>query len=323
VSRRVVRERIAVRGPHDLHRTAGFLFRRGPDLRFTDRGLRGVVRAGAGFALIEIEPSPERGAIDVTMSLERGADTALALAAARMIAGLPRDAAQPDPHPGFARAARAHEALAPILKACRGLRLPQRPDPAGCVIGAILAQQVTGAFAAELAGRVRARWGERVSLGGEEWELPPRAEVMAGVQPSELRPLQISQRKAEYIRDLCREIAEGTLDLHALAALPADDAVSALLSRRGIGPTTAAWLLMFGAGHPDAWPPADVGLMRVLERVAGARDGRKVERFARAFAGARSLLAVHLWEADRLGLSRGDSSTEAPRRTPRAAPRPR
>ena len=297
---RVVRERIAVRGPVDLHRTAGFLFRRGPDLRFTRRGLRGAVRAGAGVALVEIEPA--RAALDVTLRLAPGADGALALAAARQLAGLPREAGSDDEHPAFLVAARTDDAMLPILAACRGLRLPQRPDVAGTVVGAILAQQVTGAFAAELNRRVGEQWGERVRIGGEEWELPPRAEVLAEVEPPGMRPLQISQRKAEYIRDLCREIAAGTLDLHALARLPPDAATAALVARRGIGPTTAAWLLMFGAGHPDAWPPADVGLLRALQSLHGSRDGRAVDRMLAAFSGSRSFLAVHLWEGLRLGL---------------------
>jgi DNA-3-methyladenine glycosylase II len=190
--------------------------------------------------------------------------------------------------------------MEPVLAACRGLRLPQRPDATGTVVGAILAQQVTGSFAAELARRVGELWGERVRLGGEDWELPPRADVLAEVEPAQMRPLQISQRKAEYIRDLCREIATDRLDLHALAALPAEEATAALVARRGIGPTTAAWLLQFGSGHPDAWPPADVGLWRALEMLHGRREGRAVARWLASYEGARSFLAVHLWEALRL-----------------------
>lgn len=297
---RVVRERIAVRGALDLHRTAGFLFRRGPDLRVTGRGLRGVVRAGRGLAVVEIEPA--RQALEVTLRLSAGASSEAALGSARQLAGLPRDPERPDAHPAFVAAAREDPAMARLLQACRGLRLPQRPDVAGTVVGAILAQQVTSAFAAELNRRVREAWGEKVMLAGEEWELPPRAEVLAGIDPERMRPLQISQRKAEYIRDLCREIADGTLDLHALAAVPADEAAAELTARRGVGPTTAAWLLAFGAGHPDAWPPADVGLWRALDQLLGRNEGPSVDRWLSRYAGARSFLAVHLWEGLRAGV---------------------
>lgn len=297
---RIVRERVAVAGALDLHRTAGFLFRRGPDLRRTGLGLRGVVRAGRGLALVEIEPAT--GAVDITLRLSAGAEAAAALGSARQLAGLPRDPARADAFPAFLAAARADPAMARVLESCPGLRLPQRPDPVGTVVGAILAQQVTGTFAAELNRRVREKWGERVLLAGEEWELAPRAEVLAEVEPEFMRPLQISQRKAEYIRDLCREIAAGTLDLPALAAQPIAAASTALEARRGVGPTTAAWLLAFGAGHPDAWPPADVGIWRALDELHGRNEGPSITRWLGRYAGARSFLAVHLWEGMRLGV---------------------
>ena len=300
-----VRERawLSVRGAIDLRRTAGFLHSGDAgDLRFTGRGFRAAVRCGEGVALVALQPA--KGGVEAEMLLGPRADAGLALAAARQLAGLPRDPSHPDPHAAFVRAARSVPALAPILRACRGLRLPQRPDAAACVVSAILAQQVTGSFAAELARRVREGWGERVTIDGEEWLLPARAEVLATLQPADLRPLQVSTRKAEYIRDLSQEIAEGRLDLPALAPLPWDEASAQLVARRGIGPTTAAWLLAFGAGHADAWPPADAGLLKALAILVGRREGRAVERLLAGFAGSRSLLAVHLWEALRLRLLR-------------------
>ncbi len=295
---RIHREALAVPGPVDLHATAGFLFEPdGPDLRFSARGLVACVRAGRGPALIEIEPRP--GGLDVTMRLAAGARVAVAIAAARQLAGLPREPGRADPHAAFLRVARADAVLAPLVS--RGLRLPQRPDPAACILGAVMAQQVTVSFASELTRRVRARWGERVRLGGAEWTLPPPAERLASLGPDDMRPLQVSRRKAEYVRDLAREVADGTLDLPALAGQSWDEACASLVARRGVGPTTAAWLLSFGAGHPDAWPPADVGLWRALERIHGRRDGARVRAWVARYDGMRSLLAVNLWAAQRAG----------------------
>jgi DNA-3-methyladenine glycosylase II len=300
----VIRESVSTllraAGPVDLHRTAGFLHR--PDggaLRFTLRGLRGVVRAGRGIAVVGLEPA--RGGVALTLELLQDADVQLAMGAARQLAGLARNAGTRDAHAAFRRLAANEESLRPALAACRGLRLPQQPDAAACVTNAVLAQQVTMTFASELSRRVRERWGERVRAGGEEWLLAAPAERLAEVQPEAMRELQVSRNKAEYIRDLCREIADGTLDLHSLAALPAAEAADALTARRGIGPTTAAWLLAFGAGHPDAWPPGDVGLLRALERLHGRRVGRAIDRWVRPYSGVRSHLAVHLWEAQRAG----------------------
>jgi DNA-3-methyladenine glycosylase II len=293
--RRVV---VPVEGPLDLVSTLGFLHGPlDPFVRREGEAFTGVFRAGKGAALARLTTSKD--ALLVELTLGKGADEEIALRNARQLAGLPADAAAPDPHRAFVRLAKKDPLLADALRSCRGLRMPQRPDDVASVSGAVLAQQITVSFAAQLARELYSRYGERVTLGGQEWLLPPRAERLAEVTPEELRPLKISGRKAEYIRDLSREIAEGRLDLAALASRPAEEASASLVALRGIGPTTASWLLMFGAGHPDAWPTADVGLWRALETKLGSKDGRKVDRWVAQYAGYRSWLAVLLWQAQR------------------------
>jgi 3-methyladenine DNA glycosylase/8-oxoguanine DNA glycosylase len=298
VSTRERRERVtfALTPPYDLASTIAWLHGRGSAddrVRRDGRAFVSAFRAGRGAASARLEASAR--ALTVDLVLSPGADLDVAVRRARKLAGLPADAATRDPHGAFVRLARRDAPLAGALRACRGLRMPQHPDPVAAITGAILAQQVTTSFAAQLLREVFAKWGERVRIGGEEWLLPPRPEALAELGPADLRPLKVSGRKAEYIRDLNRELADGTLDLDALASLSADDATAALVARRGIGPTTASWLLMFGAGHPDAWPVADVGLWRALERTLGAKAGRDIDRFIARYAGYRSWLAVLLW----------------------------
>ena len=297
---RIARAILNVDPPHDLDATASFLHAPGdPFVRRDARGLSGVVRTRSGPALVRLEPAGARR-IDVTLTLQGRADEGEALQAAGRLAGVAPHASARGARRKFLAAARRDPRLAPLLKACRGLGMPQRVDAVASVTAAILAQQITTAFARELCHALWALHGERVRLGGDDWLLPPRAEVVAGLSPDDLRPLRISGRKGEYMSSLCREIAGGTLDLLALAEVTAEEAMRQLVARRGIGPTTAAWLLMFAGGHDDAWPPSDVGLGRALDGLVGSREGSAVEDLLAQFAGTRSWLAVHLWQAQRL-----------------------
>ena len=78
-----------------------------------------------------------------------------------------------------------------------------------------------------------------------------------------------------------------------------DDAVRRLRSIRGIGEWTAQYIAMRVLREPDAFPAADIGLLRALTR---AEEGRPsaAEAVARAEAWRpwRAYAAQHLWTAD-------------------------
>ena len=59
-------------------------------------------------------------------------------------------------------------------------------------------------------------------------------------------------------------IIAGEVDLEALEALPANEAVARLSAIRGIGPWTAEIYLMFCVGHPDIFPVGDLALRKAV-----------------------------------------------------------
>lgn len=294
-----------VAGPHDLARTVGFLH--AEDDPFLARRPAGrveqAVRTSAGPCLVEVAPAAalSNGSRRRVVRIEaRGPGRGLeeALAAGRRLAGLGAPGAE-DAAGRFRRVAREHPVLRDALARQRGLRLGQRPDAVAVVTAAILAQQVTMSFARVM---TRALWeahGETVRMAGRRWRLPPPAERLARTTPAQLRPLKISGRKAEYVRDLCAAIANGDLRLERLAELDAEEATESLVRHRGVGPTTAAWILLFGAGHPDAWPPADVGLLAALEQDGSRPTPDEAEAWAHGLEGVRGLAALHLWASRR------------------------
>ncbi|MEA2877808.1 MAG: DNA-3-methyladenine glycosylase [Hyphomicrobiales bacterium] len=70
----------------------------------------------------------------------------------------------------------------------------------------------------------------------------------------------LSNAKVKTLKAIAKAIDSGAVDLHALAALPADDAHAALVALHGIGPWTADIYLLSCIGHADAWPAGDLAL---------------------------------------------------------------
>lgn len=188
--------------------------------------------------------------------------------------------------------------LAPLVRPDGGhwgLRPTLAPDPFELLVGAISAQQVNLTFALVTRARLARRFGTPVAFDGMTVYAFPTPAVVARARPATLRAMQFSQRKAEYIVDLARALAGGTLDLGALAAQSAEDVVAQLTRLRGLGRWTAEWFLARGLGRPDVCPADDLGVRRAVEALcAGGRpqDAAAVRRRARAWRPHRTL-AVH------------------------------
>src|SRR5690606_27367824 len=91
------------------------------------------------------------------------------------------------------------------------------------------------------------------------------AEKIAKLEPADLRELQFSTRKAEYVIGLSKAIAAGTLRLDEMENRTDEEITSELIAYRGIGPWTAQSFLMFGLGRPNLFPLADIGLQNALK----------------------------------------------------------
>ncbi len=91
----------------------------------------------------------------------------------------------------------------------------------------------------------------------------PTAERLAPLQAEDLAPLRAGFR-AKYLLDAARRVADGSLDLQALAALPTKEAADQLCTIYGVGPKVARCALLYGFGHADALP-VDVWIGRVLQ----------------------------------------------------------
>jgi endonuclease-3 len=137
-------------------------------------------------------------------------------------------------------------------------------DPLGGLVATILSQHTSDTNSA----RAYARLVERLPTWEQVRDAP--TDVVADA----IRPGGLAKLKAERIQRILREISSqlgGALNLDALHDMPLEDAMTYLQSFSGIGPKTAACVLLFSLGRPAF--PVDTHVWRVSKRL-GIIDSR-------------------------------------------------
>lgn len=182
-----------------------------------------------------------------------------------------------------------------------GLRLMGIPDLFEALSWSILGQQINLQFASKLKRRLVERFGEAIELNGHTYHLFPIPQTIAHLEVEDLRPFQISQRKAEYIIGVARLFAEGKLSKCQLENLQDPIAVQeTLTSIRGIGLWTANYAMMKSLQLPDSIPYGDSGLNAALSRLKGTDkrpSKQKVDEIFAPFAGWKAYLTRYLWRS--------------------------
>jgi AraC family transcriptional regulator of adaptative response / DNA-3-methyladenine glycosylase II len=184
--------------------------------------------------------------------------------------------------------------LAPLVKARPGLRVPGAWDGFELAIRAVLGQQITVVAAARLAGRMVAVYGQRLSSPGEPLtHVFPRPEVIAA---ADLASLGMPRSRAAALSAVAAAAVADPRVFDANCGL--DDTVKRLRAIRGVGEWTAQYIALRQLREPDAFPAADLGLLRAI----AGREGRKhssselLDR-ANAWRPWRAYAAQHLWVA--------------------------
>jgi DNA-3-methyladenine glycosylase II len=112
---------------------------------------------------------------------------------------------------------------------------------------AVLSQRTSMKVASGIKRRIGEELGTRVVVDGHELVAFPSPGVVAsGATLPGVNPV-----KTERMRGLARAALDGTLTAEALRAVPVADALTALRGLPGVGPFSAALILIRGAGAPD------------------------------------------------------------------------
>ena len=184
--------------------------------------------------------------------------------------------------------------LAPLVAARPGLRVPGTWDGFELAVRAVLGQQVTVRAAIRLAGKLVARYGE--PLRNPEPDLThvfPEPKILADTNLAELG---MPRSRASALSAIAASVVA---DPHIFtASRDLDEAIAKLRALPGIGEWTAQYIAMRQLREPDAFPAADIGLLRAMADSAGLRPSAS-ELLARAeqWRPWRAYAAQHLWAA--------------------------
>ena len=203
--------------------------------------------------------------------------------------------------------------LAPLVAARPGLRAPGAWDGFELAVRAVLGQQITVVAARNLAGRITEAHGEpfedEVAQSLGLTRLFPTPQALAAV---DVETLPMPRARGRALTSLAA-VAAADPDLFGMRR-SLEEAVAQLRALPGIGEWTAQYIAMRALREPDAFPHADIGLMRALEDADGRRP-TPLELLARAerWRPWRAYAASHLWAADAGALSNARSARESKR----------
>ncbi len=245
------------------------------------------------------------------LELSSLADVTPAVARARRLLDLDADPRAID------SALASDPALAPLVAATPGVRLPGAVDPQELVVRAMVGQQISVTTARAHLSRLTAEIGEPVhsSIPGLTRLFPATASIAALTRPDTGdtldpdRPLRLPGAQLRAVIDVARAFEAGELTIHQ--AMEPADVRERLLARPGIGPWTTAYVVLRLFNDPDVWLTGDVallagaravGLIGSLTPDGGSRPPLRrlhatLADRADAWAPWRSYAVIHLWRA--------------------------
>lgn len=180
-----------------------------------------------------------------------------------------------------------------------GLRLMGIPDLFEALCWCIIGQQINLAFAHRLKRKLVENYGTSINYYSRPYYFFPEPELLAGLNVRDLKALQFSRQKAEYVIGIAKEFAEGSLSKASLRnRVNRSQMLKRLIEIRGVGEWTANYVLMKSLKRMDCIPYGDSGLNNALSSILGLDKKptrTEVETFFEPFAGWESYLVIYLW----------------------------
>jgi AraC family transcriptional regulator of adaptative response / DNA-3-methyladenine glycosylase II len=252
-----------------------------------DRYRRSLALEGAR-GLVEVRPAPGQTHLVATIQTSDVAALAAIVARLRRLFDLDADIAAIDAHLA------ADPRLAAQVRARPGLRVPGAWDGFELAVRAVLGQQISVRGATTFAGRLAAAHGEPLGLVGAPADAPdrlfPTPEAVAG---AELTAIGLTRARAATLNALGRAMAADPHLLRAYETL--EETTLKLTALPGVGPWTAHYVAMRALREPDAFPAADLGLLRAVQTAGGRPSPAQLAAMAEAWRPWRAYAALRLW----------------------------
>jgi len=159
--------------------------------------------------------------------------------------------------------------LAALASRMRGVKPPHYPTLWEAFVNGIVFQQISIHAAASMLAKLVRRLAVPVTVQECELHPFPPPEALLAASSDELRACSLSTAKVRALQAVARALAERTIEDHVIAAMPSTVAIAELTRIQGIGPWTAALVLLRGLGRIDVFPLNDSGVARSMRLLIG------------------------------------------------------
>ena len=175
-----------------------------------------------------------------------------------------------------------------------GVRLPGSWCGFETAVRVVLGQQVSVAAARTLCHRLVQRFGQPIETPFPGLDrLFPTAQALAAADAADIGRLGIVRQRVRALQALAAAVADGRLQLQPGADL--DTTLATLTALPGIGDWSAQLIALRTLGWPDAWPAADIALLKALGQTAASRDPAAGTAIAEAWRPWRGYAVFKLW----------------------------
>jgi DNA-3-methyladenine glycosylase II len=246
------------------------------------------LRALGGLHTLVIARVTQRDPTTLAVSLEGDeGEHSRALAAVRKVLGVDRDLAH------FDRAAARIRWLQSLAKRMHGVRPPRYPTLWEACVNAVVFQQISLVAAMAIMRRLILALAQPFLTDGFQHFSFPTTTSFLATDDKRLRSAGLSANKLMTLRRVGEVLAEGTLGETMLEQQTSPDAAATLRRIKGIGPWSAAVILLRGLGRLDVFPMNDTSVARNLGLVSRSAS-IDLENTLRSLSPQQGMLYYHL-----------------------------
>lgn len=183
--------------------------------------------------------------------------------------------------------------LADVADRLRGLKPPRYPDLWEALCHSIVFQQLSITAGAAIMKRFVEYFSAPIDHDGIRLHPFPLPAAIVTAQEKTLRGLGLSRMKGSYLQAVAHTILDGRIREDVLQSVSTPEAAAQLMKLRGIGPWSAAVVLLRGLGRLDAFPLRDTGVAASIVLLSGNHSTR-ADTVLDRLGDMRGMLYFHL-----------------------------
>jgi DNA-3-methyladenine glycosylase II len=191
--------------------------------------------------------------------------------------------------PALEHLAAADRSLAPLIEKHGAPTIKPTTDAVQSLARAIVSQQLSGAAANTIWGRVLALYPRKRF---------PGAAALLATPDADLRAAGLSRAKTAAVKDLAQHVVDKKLVPRKLGMATDGEIAEMLLPVRGIGPWSVDMFLMFALARPDVLPVGDLGIRKGMQKHFRLRvlpEADRMTKLAAPWQPYRTVASWYMW----------------------------